>query len=70
MFDAQAEANARLKENQSINDAEFAYSPRYNTVGIRWDESHPFRIFNIRYPMYGYSAYVSDWISVGKGKVT
>ena len=65
--DAKREALARLRDNQRINDAEFAYSPSTGAVGIRWEESQMFRVFSIHYPMYGYSACVRDWVSVGKG---
>jgi hypothetical protein len=42
-------------------------------VGIRWyaentdGTPHMFRVFNVNYPMYGKSEFVSDWVSVGKG---
>jgi hypothetical protein len=64
---AKREALARLKDNEPINDAEFAYSPSTGAVGIRWSERNMFRVFNIHYPMYGYSECVTDWVSVGKG---
>jgi hypothetical protein len=65
--DAKREALARLRDNRLNNDAEFAYSPTTCAVGIRWDEFESFRVFNRYYPMYGYSARVTDWVSVGKG---
>ena len=64
---ARREAIARLRDNRRINDAEFGYSPTTGAVGIRWDESSVFRVFNIHYPMYGKSEFVKDWVSVGKG---
>ena len=64
---AEREALARLRENRRINDAEFAYSPSTGAVGIRWFEESIFRVFNVRYPMYGRSEDVRDWVSVGKG---
>ena len=66
-FNAQREAKARLNDNRRINDAEFAYSPTTGAVGIRWDESQIFRVFNVHYPMYKRSEDVTDWVSVGKG---
>jgi hypothetical protein len=64
---AEREAKSRLRDNYKINDAEFAYSPSTGAVGIRWDESQIFRVFNIYYPMYHRSEEVTDWVSVGKG---
>ena len=64
---AKQEAQARLRDNRRVNDAEFAYSPKTGAVGIRWDESQIFRVFNVHYPMYKRSEEVQDWISVGKG---
>ena len=64
---AQREAKAILNANRRINDAEFAYSPTTGAVGIRWDESQIFRVFNVHYPMYKRSEDVTDWVSVGKG---
>ena len=66
-FNARREAMQRLKDNRRINDAEFGYSPMTGAVGIRWDESSSFGVFNINYPMYGKSELVRDWVSVGKG---
>jgi len=66
-FNAQREAKAILNANRRINDAEFAYSPTTGAVGIRWDESQIFRVFNVHYPMYKRSEDVTDWVSVGKG---
>jgi hypothetical protein len=67
---ARIEAQARLRDNRRINDAEFAYSPSTGAVGLRWIVESPFRVFNVRYPMYGESKQVQDWVSVGKGKVS
>lgn len=67
---AKREAKARLRDNRRINDAEFAYSPSTCAVGIRWNESEIFRVFNVHYPMYRKSELVVDWVSVGKGLVT
>ena len=67
---ARIEAQARLRDNRRINDAEFAYSPSTGAVGIRWSIESLFRVFNVRYPMYGESEQVQDWVSVGKGKVS
>lgn len=70
---AELEAKARLRDNRRINDAEFAFSPSTGAVGIRWyatnqdGSEHPFRVFNVNYPMYGKSEFVTDWVSVGKG---
>jgi hypothetical protein len=61
------EAIRCLRDNQRINDAEFAYSPKTGAVGIRWSEDQIFRVFNIHYPMYGRNDEVNDWVSVGKG---
>lgn len=65
--EAKREAQSCLKDNERINDAEFAYSPSTGAVGIRWPGDTYFRVFNVRYPMYGRSEEVKDWISVGKG---
>jgi hypothetical protein len=65
---AEREARSCLRDNQRINDAEFAYSPSTGAVGIRWHESQLFRVFNIHYPMYGKNEDVTDWVSVGIGK--
>ena len=62
---AKREALARLRDNQRINDAEFAYSPSTGAVGMRWDESQIFRVFNVNYPMYQQSESVTDWVSIG-----
>jgi hypothetical protein len=64
---AKREALARLRDNQRINDAEFSYSPSTGAVGIRWEDSQIFRVFNVNYPMYRQSESVTDWVSVGKG---
>jgi hypothetical protein len=64
---AKREATARFNDNKRLNDAEFAYSPLTGAVGIRWDESQSFRVFNTQYPMYRRSEEVKDWVSVGKG---
>lgn len=64
---AKAEAKARLRDNHKINDAEFAYSPSTQAVGMRWREDTYFRVFNVCYPMYGRSDEVTDWHPVGKG---
>lgn len=66
-FNALREAKARLQDNRRINDAEFAYSPSTQAVGMRWHESQMFRVFNTQYPMYKRSEEVVDWVSVGKG---
>jgi hypothetical protein len=65
---AKREAKARLRDSCAINDAEFAYSPTTSAVGIRWESSEPFRVFNVNYPMYRRSDEVADWVSVGKGQ--
>ena len=64
---AKREALSCLKDNRRINDAEFAYSPSTGAVGIRWSTAQIFRVFNVRYPMYGQNEDVIDWVSVGKG---
>jgi hypothetical protein len=64
---AKQEAISCLRDNRRINDAEFAYSPSTGSVGIRWHVESIFRVFNVRYPMYGQSEDVTDWVSVGKG---
>jgi hypothetical protein len=64
---AMREALSRLRDNRRINNAEFAYSPSTCAVGIRWDESQIFLVFNVHYPMYRRSEEVTDWVSVGKG---
>jgi len=63
---ARREALNHLRDNRKLNDAEFAYSPLTCAVGIRWD-AEPYRVFNIYYPMYKKSEFVTDWVSVGKG---
>lgn len=54
---------------------EYAYSPSTFTVGIRNTDAldnHDgnFRIFNINYPMCGRDDEVTDWVSVGKEKLS
>lgn len=66
-FDARREAIDRLNDNKCLNNAEFAYSPLTSAVGIRFDESEIFRVFNVNYPMYKRNEEVTDWVSVGKG---
>lgn len=66
-MNARSEAKRRLQDNRKLNNAEFAYSPSTQAVGVRWDEDSIFRVFNISYPMYGKSEQVTDWISVGRG---
>lgn len=66
---AKREAERRLRDNRKLNDAEFGYSPGTLAVGIRWDDTKPFRVFNEHYPMYGCDERVTDWVSVGKGTV-
>lgn len=65
---AKSVANRRRTENNYLNReecCEWAYSPKYNTVGMRWDPTTSFRIINIYYPMFGQSDKVTDWVSVG-----
>lgn len=66
---AKHEAISCLRDNRRINNAEFAYSPSTGAVGSRWSADQVFRVFNIRYPMYGQNEEVTDWVSVGKGNV-
>ena len=66
---AKREAQARLHMNRRLNNAEFAYSPRHATVGIRWSEDQTFKVFNINHPCYKADDFINDWISVGKGLV-
>jgi hypothetical protein len=64
---AKREAMSCLRDNRRINDCEFAYSPLTGAVGCRWTEDSIFRVFNVRYPMYGQNEEITDWMSVGKG---
>ena len=66
---ARREALARLRMNRRLNNAEFAYSPRHETVGIRWSEDQSFKVFNVNHPCYKADDFISDWISVGKGEM-
>lgn len=64
---AKREAMAALRDNRRINNCEFAYSPSTFAVGIRNWDGDTFRVFNVKYPMYGKDEEVRDWVSVGKG---
>lgn len=67
-WDAKREAIRRKRENSGLNrddTTEFAYSPSTGAVGIRNWDGDVFRVFNVDYPMYGKSAEVVDWVSVG-----
>lgn len=69
-FCGRREALARLRDNRSVNDSEYAYSPSTQAVGVRHSEGQIFRVFNVGYPMYGRNKEVTDWVSVGKGMKT
>jgi hypothetical protein len=63
------EAVARRKEQNYLNreeTMEFAYSPSTFAVGCRHDDAKRFRVFNVRYPMYGNDDGINDWVSVGR----
>ena len=71
-FNAKREAINRRNGQDNLNAeefAEFAYSPSFNTVGIRHETSQEYRIFNIYYPHYTNHTQtrtvINDWVSVG-----
>lgn len=71
--EARREATSVLRAQDGLNAEpglmELAYSPLTGAVGMRWvwdgEPDGSFRVFNTRYPMYGRSEDVSDWVSVG-----
>jgi len=71
-FNAKNEAIRRRNGQDNLNAEEceeFAYSPSFNTVGIRNSIEQTYGIFNTSYPHYTThdkpKVLINDWVSVG-----